>query len=81
MTKNRIVGPNVVVTTQYAVRVDDLYTAWAFVMEHVDHVGPDPSIQISPVWLRDDDGESVTRFEVTVRGIQEAQQPKENHHE
>jgi hypothetical protein len=73
VTKNRIVGPNVVVTTQYAVRVNDLNAAWAFVMEHIDHVGPDPSIHITPVWLRDDDGEPVTRFEVTVRGIQEGE--------
>lgn len=38
------------VTTRYATTVDDLPAAWAFVMAKVDQVGPDPSVEISPVW-------------------------------
>lgn len=38
------------VTTRYATTVDDLSAAWAFVMDRVDHVGPDPSIEIKPLW-------------------------------
>jgi hypothetical protein len=39
------------VTTRYATTVDDLSSAWAFVMDHLDSLGDDPSIEISPLWL------------------------------
>lgn len=34
----------------------DLQAAWAFVMAHVDLVGPDPQIKITPVWSAQGDG-------------------------
>lgn len=37
-------------TARYATNVDTLPDAWQFVMEHIEKVGPDPSIEISPVW-------------------------------
>lgn len=37
------------VTTKYATTVDDLPAAWAFVMERLDLVGPDPHIEIRPI--------------------------------
>lgn len=66
------------VTTQYATTVDDLPAAWAFVMEHVDHaeVGPNPSIEISPLWsysvhdMDNDDAPTPPRqFSVVVSGM------------
>jgi hypothetical protein len=38
------------VTTRYATSVPDLVASWAFVMAHIDRVGPAPHIEISPVW-------------------------------
>lgn len=52
-------------TTKFATLSDSLTDAWAFVMEHVDSVGPDPTISISPVF-----GEE-RLFEVMVRGMVE----------
>lgn len=52
------------VTTKYATTVNTLPEAWAFVMNHIDRVGPDPHIRISPVWLTDP-----REFEVTVHGM------------
>lgn len=65
------------VTTRYATSVDDLPAAWAFVMDHVDKVGPDPSIHIKPLWVvsvhdmdRDEpEGGWPRRFEVVVEGM------------
>jgi len=63
------------VTTRYATSVDDLTTAWAFVMEHVDLVGPDPSVEISPHWIismsdmGDDNINPPRRFSVVVSGM------------
>jgi hypothetical protein len=37
------------VTTRYATTVDDLTSAWAFVMKHLDSCGDDPSIEIRPI--------------------------------
>jgi len=53
------------VTTRYATSVDDLPSAWAFVMEKIDHVGPAPSIEIQPYWELEDDSR---RFSVVVSG-------------
>lgn len=38
------------VTTRYATNVESLAEAWAFVMDHVDRVGPDPMVMIKPTW-------------------------------
>lgn len=63
------------VTTRYATTVDDLPSAWAFVMDHVDRVGADPSITISPFWsysvhdMGDDDAPTPPRqFSVVADG-------------
>lgn len=37
------------VTTRYATTVEDLPSAWAFVMGHLDALGDDPSIEIKPI--------------------------------
>lgn len=63
------------VTTRYATTVDDLGAAWAFVMERLDSVGPDPSVQITPMWtfsVHDMDRDVETpprRFSVVVEGM------------
>lgn len=64
------------VTTRYATTVDTLVEAWAFVMDRVDNVGPDPSIKISPVWSfsvhdmdRSDHLDPPRQFSVVVEGM------------
>lgn len=57
---------NVEITTRYCTNVVDMAAAWAFVMEHVDNVGPNPSIEISPVLFFQDG--STYKFEVMVEG-------------
>jgi len=59
------------VTTRYATTVDSLSDAWAFVMERVDTVGPDPRIEISPMWTygADDVEDGLRRFSVVVDGM------------
>ena len=64
------------VTTRFATTVDDLTSAWAFVMDRIDRVGPDPSIHIKPLWSysvhdmdRVDDFVPPRQFEVVVEGM------------
>lgn len=59
------------VTTRYATTVESLTDAWAFVMEHLDSVGPDPRIEISPLWTygSDDVEDGTRRFSVAVDGM------------
>lgn len=61
------------ITKQFATSVDTLQECWQFVMEHLEQVGDDPEIHISPVWLMDEvDPEKMTRiYEVSVRGMVE----------
>ena len=67
------------VTTRYATTVEGLTAAWAFVMDRIDSVGPDPSITISPVWsisVQDMDREAPEggwprHFSVVVSGMVE----------
>jgi hypothetical protein len=62
-------------TARYATAVEDLASAWAFVMEHVDKVGPDPSIHITPYWGVGANEELLAvedfqrRFQVVVDGL------------
>lgn len=37
------------ITTKYVTTVDTMAEAWAFVMERLDRVGPDPHIDIRPI--------------------------------
>lgn len=62
-------------TVKYATCVPDLPAAWTFVMSHIQEVGPDPSIVISPIWSYGDDNFNHRTFEVAVSGMVE--QPKE----
>lgn len=58
-------------TTAYQTYVPELTDAFAFVMGHVDEVGPDPAIQIKPVMFMHDedcDHDDGRMFEVTVTG-------------
>ena len=63
------------VTTRFATSVDDLSAAWAFVMERIDVVGPNPTVTIKPVWrisvhdMGDDDMAPPRFFEVVVEGM------------
>lgn len=65
------------VTTRFVTGVDTLAEAWAFVMDRIDAVGPDPSVTISPVWGRpldfdgDDDDPWPRTFTVKVEGMVE----------
>lgn len=57
-------------TTRYATSVDDLNSAWAFVMAYLDRVGPDPSVEITPCWtITSDSDDMPRRFEVVVSGM------------
>ena len=64
-------------TTRYVTSVTDLGEAWAFVMGHIDMVGPDPTVRIEPKWLvpiaamGDEDYQSERVFEVLVEGMVE----------
>lgn len=62
------------VTTRYVTTVDELPDAWAFVMERLDSVGPDPTVIIKPLWIyspadMDSDHRAPRQFEVTVEGM------------
>lgn len=69
------------VTTRYATRVATLADAWAFVMERVDLVGPDPRIEITPSWIiyadPTDERDGVRVFSVVVDGMVPEGEPKE----
>lgn len=54
------------VTMKFVTSVPSLAEAWAFVMEHIDEVGDDPVIVITPLWLMEDD---TREFEVKVEGM------------
>lgn len=60
---------DVEVTTRYATTVDSLTEAWAFVMERLDSVGPDPRIEITPEWVYSDAEDGTRRFSVMVDGM------------
>lgn len=67
---------SVEITTRYATTVDDLSSAWAFVMDRLDRAGDNPSITISPIWTYnvsdiDSDQTPPRRFEVVVEGMVE----------
>ncbi len=40
--------PHVEVSIRYETVVDDITDAWAFIMAHIEKVGPDPSVNIRP---------------------------------
>lgn len=69
------------VTTRYATTVDELADAWAFVMDRLDNVGPNPRITISPIWsyspseITDEDHEVPRRFEICVEGMVHEETP------
>lgn len=64
---------SVEVTVRYRTTVDTLSEAWAFVMGHLDGLGPQPYIEIQPVAVVDDIHEEPTdRFEVTVQATRNA---------
>lgn len=65
---------DVEVTTRYCTNVTDMGAAWAFVMEHVDNVGPNPSIEISPVMFFADG--TTYKFEVMVEGTITQKRPR-----
>lgn len=58
-------------TTKYATTVDDLAGAWRFVMAHVDDVGPNLSIHVTPMWVYGDNDDGTRKFEVAVSGMTE----------
>lgn len=65
------------VTTRFATTVDELSDAWAFIMAKLEDVGPDPSVEISPIWLRpmdfagNDEDPWPRQFSVVVSGMVE----------
>lgn len=67
---------DVEVTTNYVTHVAELSDAWAFIMDRVDRLGPDPTIAIVPFWAcvvsEDEDGDEVheqkRRFQITLSG-------------
>jgi hypothetical protein len=54
------------VTTRYATSVQTLSEAWAFVMERIDSVGPNPSIQIVPLWGFSEEDENADEDDYTL---------------
>jgi hypothetical protein len=66
-------------TTKYVTTVDNLPAAWAFVMDHLDALGPDPEVHIRPVWIMsvaeamdERDERPAREFEVAVSGMVQA---------
>jgi hypothetical protein len=64
------------VATRYSTTVDDMPTAWAFVMEHIDKLGPEPSVNIYPCWGVDreaatEEPANQCHFHVAVDGCKE----------
>jgi len=57
------------VTTRYVATVESLADAFAFVMDRLDLVGPDPDVNISPVWTVGHEFETERHFVVTVSGM------------
>jgi hypothetical protein len=55
-------------TIRYATAVLDLNAAWSFVMERIESVGPNPTVEISPYWVYSDGEEDVRKFGVVVSG-------------
>lgn len=83
-----VVSAPVEVTTRYVTSVDTLPEAWAFVMERIDVVGPEPQVHITPRHIMPvgamidalegaDDSEErwTTCFEVVVSGMVEEASP------
>lgn len=57
-------------TVKLATQVTTLPDAWAFIMSHIDELGDNPAIAISPMWVFGEDHEPSTRlFEVVVSGM------------
>lgn len=58
------------VSVSYGTFVETIAEAWAFVMEHVDHVGDEPTVEIHPQWLfpEDDQDSPIDGFSVAVSG-------------
>lgn len=58
-------------TVTVAAQVPTLADVWAFIMQALDEVGPDPSFSAGPVWTYPDDAvdeRAVRVFEVNVSG-------------
>ena len=58
-------------TKQYqASGFKELSEAWAFIMDHIDEVGPDPAIEIQPFWHQADleNGTPIRYFAAKVVG-------------
>lgn len=80
-------GPDriVEVSIRYETVVDDLAEAWAFIMDKIESVGPDPSVHIHPAkdgpppMLQALMGQEVQpatrRFHVVVEGTDEEKRP------
>lgn len=58
-------------TTRFATTVPTMQAAWVFVMEHLELVGPMPSIEITSVVRVGDGDEDEVVFTVVVRGMVE----------
>lgn len=57
-------------TVRLATTVNTLTEAWAFVMEHLDEMGDDPSIEIRPQWIvSSDSDENGREFSVVISGM------------
>lgn len=58
--------------TRYSKIVDNLPEAWQFIMAHVDKVGDDPQVVVTPEWDCDgecfDEHDFVRRFLAVVEG-------------
>lgn len=64
------------VITRYATTVDTMQDAWVFVMEHMDLLGTEPSVDIHPCWGVDSEDaaaepEDKCHFHVIVEGSTE----------
>lgn len=60
-------------TVKYETLAEDMTTAWAFVMAHIDKVGPEPSVTIRPclVWKDQSvggEGKYYTQFRCKISG-------------
>lgn len=70
-------GESVEVTVRFAKGgFTELAEVWAFIMAHVDKVGPDPTIEVSPTWsvpvmpdqYANEDSQQIRTFDVIIQG-------------
>ena len=56
------------IVSKYLTTVETMSDAWEFVMEYIDELGDEPTVEIHPCWGVDDDDSETCHFHVMVEG-------------